>query len=750
MTDPIWEDDRLNRAYGERFGGRAPAELTTDVIDRVRSTRGARSSRMPAWAAAAAAALVVAIGTGIVLWGPPPQVADRSPGPPRSIVPPSSPVSVEGFPAEVLGLPVISVSEAIALRDAGPDDTEIAVRGFVPPGPLHPISCPAPARPPTPVELGCPEFITSWLTELPELLFKSTATGSEGSPPTGPALQPLFRIETPRQLAGGPDPDADEPVPAVLVGHFADQRSGLCPDAEGCRREFVVDARVWVAGDLAGREVVRALDQPAGGAAEPQLSAERAILAALWRPEAPKAVWVAALTRQYLDQVDPRVAEVPALAAAEVVWIVRQLVEDAGRPVVLTVFVVDGTREAFIGSAAGIEPLAPIVPVDPSPDPTFPTEAYGLPVISSNEALAFLDTAWSGDLDRLDTELAVRGYLVLPPRSIACPLPRPDIEPLNPIDRSCPAGVTWLLETPEPPWEEVDGVRTWVRPIPTALHPLFLPEVPLDLPAEFADPESAKPMPVVIVGHFGDLRGHTDIEARRFVVDTLVWQAGQPVLPRTVIAGADPSEGQAEVEARVRGALGLAQFTWATVVDGAGLTAVDPSTDGELLSAPAVWQLARLVEENGRPVVRFAWTVDGGHRIWSRAGLAPERRVEILAPGGRTVGIAVIDWADFVSAARPTEAGVIDPLEPRVVVQGATVPIRLSNPEGRPNDLRIRWTATDCDELWTLWVADGSFDLGPTRRDDCQGIAVEVDIVLTFTQPTPAVGVVWGGGGAGG
>lgn len=392
----------------------------------------------------------------------------------------------------------------------------------------------------------------------------------------------------------------------------------------------------------------------------------------------------------------------------------------------------------------------------PEPTPTrgsavsFPREVHGLAVISVTEALAQLQTARQS-LDRDDTELAVRGFYIVPPDSVACQLPRDDIEPLPPIDRSCPDGLVWLLEDQERPWDLVDGVAEWHRPIRPALYPIVGPNVPFELPQLFRDTSEAEPLAVIVVGHFFDASARTDREAEQFIVDALVWHSGEPSGDQTVITGARPTEERAVVEARVEAALGPARATWAAVIDGSALIGLDSSPSEELLAADAVWQLSRLVEEFALPVVRIAYTVDGGTRIWGPGGLAPERRVDIGATADGTV-VDMIDVPDVVIAARKVAAEEPDQASPRVFTVGVVVPVAISNPPGRPNELRLRWIGTDCDERWTILLAgDGrSMDLIPTRRTVCRAVGVEVDIVLTFSGPVPADDVMIGGFGAGG
>ncbi len=144
-------------------------------------------------------------------------------------------------PSEVLGLPVISVDDALAVRDAGADDRELAVRGWF--SPIAPISCPAPATSPvSPVEPNCPD---QWvvLMQEPESLFTARADGAEGHLPTGDAFQiDLGGLDT-SVLPGMPELGPAEPAEIVVIGHFDDRKARLCPpDVEqACRDRFIVD-----------------------------------------------------------------------------------------------------------------------------------------------------------------------------------------------------------------------------------------------------------------------------------------------------------------------------------------------------------------------------------------------------------------------------------------------------------------------------------------------------------------------------
>jgi hypothetical protein len=763
MTREPWSDGRLAAAFERRAAdGPVPRDLVGATLERTRTAPrpvlGSRWSLGPRLAALAASGLAIAV-LGVLA------------GPLRPNQDETRPSPAPG----AHGLPVLTVPQALGVRDAG-DGREVAVRGYFSVAPAGVRCPPPPSTALNPVRLECPgEF--AWLLATPEPLDavrSSLPANRVGFQPLLPGLDlAALGSLAPAVANAGTLPEV------VLIGHFHDRRGdgALCdvPDATRCDG-FVVDAIGSIDGLTVGSSTVIDME-PLGQEPrrEPVWSVDevdRLLLATFAGLDILSRV---ALPGHRVGELEPALGTgAHGVIDRSVAWLVNGLQPTAGQDPVLRTFVlVDGDPgeawEAGDGdSRLGFRPIelagdASPIPVTsaepatsgPSPTPssptgaTFPAEWLGLPVISTTEAIAFRDTADDRGRVDLDTELAVSGHLVFPPLLVVCPLPRIDIEPLDPGDRRCPARRAWLLDTPEPPWDIVDGVRMWHRPIPEMLQPIVNHDVPFEVPHEFADAATARPMPVVLLGHFGDQRFHP--ETLSFIVDALVWRAGEPAIPTIALNGAQPSEDRAGVEARVNDALGPAIATWAAVVDGAGLTTIHTSPEGELTGEPAVWQLSRLVEEDGRRVVRFAWTADGGHRIWELDRLAPERRLEVGIEGGRTIEVEVVDWPDIVESAVLVEPGAPAPVAPRIVAQDVAVPFTLSNPDGPRNDLRIRWTATDCDERWTITISDGGrLDLYPSRTDDCLAVAVDIDVVLTFVRPLPAEGVDTGGGGAGG
>jgi hypothetical protein len=159
--------------------------------------------------------------------------------------------SLADFPGEVAGLPVITVSRAIAERET--DLTrEVAVAGWYrEPAPMF---CPSIPDITLPFLEGSCSISQTWLLETPESIVlgqRGINIGRVTGPgPLGPAINPVF--PTVMVPAGRPLPAAggSTPTPAILIGHFNDPRSSLCVrDAPPvCLGRFVVDAVPWVEG----------------------------------------------------------------------------------------------------------------------------------------------------------------------------------------------------------------------------------------------------------------------------------------------------------------------------------------------------------------------------------------------------------------------------------------------------------------------------------------------------------------------
>ena len=320
-----------------------PDGLVEATLTAVRATRQDRPWPRLGILAAAAAVLAVAFVGAIAIGIPRDTEPTGTAAPSTAIATPvtptpdaTPPVSVD-FPATVLGLDVISVSDALAVRDA-PGGARHAgpARG---PGLVHepwPDSLPDRAAGDE-LESSCPaDFV--WLMEEPESIVTVTEEGGvNGRPPTGPALNPRFvgGVAAPDALtrrAGGRSLDPD-PVPVVLVGHWNDGRAAYCTAAgmADCARAFVVDGVAWSRGEPVAPLLLAGTDQT------PTLSAD----AVIDRAEASLPGWTVASLAVYaaseLGAVDPRLLSVDVLYPDSLAWLVR-VIRGGEEPVTLLVW----------------------------------------------------------------------------------------------------------------------------------------------------------------------------------------------------------------------------------------------------------------------------------------------------------------------------------------------------------------------------------------------------------------------------
>ena len=156
-------------------------------------------------------------------------------GPPAVPPPSPTPAPVES----ILGLPVMTVEQALTFMSTDTTGLEIAVRGwFGAPAIRHGCVPPDPSA--SPLQPRCGEELVRLMRD-PELL-----TGSKISP-VGPSLNPLVR--------GSLDAEAPMPVPqdVIILGHVRDARASACAKADraACAAAFVADrvvaATPWTA-----------------------------------------------------------------------------------------------------------------------------------------------------------------------------------------------------------------------------------------------------------------------------------------------------------------------------------------------------------------------------------------------------------------------------------------------------------------------------------------------------------------------
>jgi hypothetical protein len=283
VSQEPWTDERLDQAFAELVDRPTPADLEEAVMSelRTRSGRGRRWWRglRPIALLPAAAGIVAIALVGVVIWsgtlgpsatGPSPSSAVRSsaaepspstaPASPSSGLSPSPNATAAGYPSEILGLPVISVSRLLEIGADGTHAEEVfAVGGWYAPSVV--VYCPMADRyaPPPLLEIGCGED-TAWLGDRPAALVDAAD-----------ALHPKF-------LPGStwaPAPSAIEglaPIPVVFLGHVGDARASLCPaeTLETCERQFVVDRVAWADGQDVPMELY--YDVALAGRAKPSIA----------------------------------------------------------------------------------------------------------------------------------------------------------------------------------------------------------------------------------------------------------------------------------------------------------------------------------------------------------------------------------------------------------------------------------------------------------------------------------------------
>jgi hypothetical protein len=152
--------------------------------------------------------------------------------------------------AQVHGLPILTVSEALAARQTLDETEPIAVHGWYSEGLAH--SCPAPSGPDgrmretSPLELYCHrgEIALAERNESPiEIIRDGSAISTRGHQMSGPYLDPYMGALVITQPIWPFGLDPSQPAPLVAIGHFADHRAVDClpEDVPFCLSVFVID-----------------------------------------------------------------------------------------------------------------------------------------------------------------------------------------------------------------------------------------------------------------------------------------------------------------------------------------------------------------------------------------------------------------------------------------------------------------------------------------------------------------------------
>jgi hypothetical protein len=344
---------------------------------------------------APAAVVILAIGAvsgGIALRGSS-GVVELPEGPtPEPSAFPSSSESWAG--RDTKGLPTISVRDAIAIRDAGVDDREIAVHGWF--SSIAPMPCPyTPAT--SPVQPVCPDEYVVLMAQ-PESLVTRTANGYSDRVPVGPSIQiDLDDLDTAWQ-PGLPEVGGGQPIEIAVVGHFDDRRSAACPAdmVAACRDRFVVDRVDSVNGNALPTSKVEGVE----GVGMPFDDVARIIDAV--RPGISVLSAVHVDGEDGLRRMEPALAERgSSLIQEATVWVVRGL--DDGE--LETYVLLDSTGSIYELTADGpvlVALTTPGEPASPSPSPipevrsTFTIEIGPVDTTVSIEVIdrtGFLDVA---------------------------------------------------------------------------------------------------------------------------------------------------------------------------------------------------------------------------------------------------------------------------------------------------------------------------------------------------------------------
>jgi hypothetical protein len=663
-------------------------------------------------------------------------------------------------PKTALGLPILSAAEAIAVRDGGdPGDRELAVHGWF--SPARPLPCPAPPRSVNPVRLQCP-FGSQWLLDSPEPL-----AARQSAPTSGRAgFQALLPFLDQAALTTAARPATREArlVEVVLIGHFHDRRGhgALCdvPDPAACAG-FVADGIYSIDGVRAPTSTIVDLEPW-----EPEPRHEPA-----WTPADVDGLFDVALpSLEILSRValpGHRVSQIePALGTGglgvidrDVVWSVTGLdVGPGSAPIRRTFLVVDGTAEAYETAPWEVSnigfvpfrlidlPLASPVPASLSPDvdpfARAPHEVAGL--VSRTVAMA-VDRRVPGD----DSEILVRGWYVAHDPAASCPNGQALDAPIRPVLPVCNEGQNWLLELPEQLWSDPSKIGIDRLPTGASINPIIPSDVPFDVPPEWQG-GSPTPLAVVVLGHFTDPRVQTYAGDAYFVIDQLVWTsaAGMVTQPDAVRLTASATETPEAVLARIESELGQANLTWVSVLDPRDLAILDPDTirrAPELAETNAVWVVRRLIDQPydnlTRRLIDWAFTVDGGERVWGGAGSGVDlaTTIDVDPPGSDTRIVEVVDYSRWVLGVRALAAA--DDLGWRAVGPD-DAGWRLEIARGStPHELAVRWHGYRCQTDWKLSVRRDPPLAGPWVSPSAQSIeGCEEDrisraVVLTFDRP---------------
>jgi hypothetical protein len=742
-----WDDVRLEAAFEARAArSMAPVELAAATAATLRRRPARRSPSRLAMDWAAAFALVVVATGGLVLLvnsdgkAPGTSPDGTTPEPTTLPAPSETPTDGSSTPEAVIGLPVMSVSDAIAIRDAGIDDREIAVRGWY--APYYPTrACGFPTRlePVSPLQAGCPDD-RLWLMQDPEPVITATGSGISWRGPTGPAINPEFDEIDMSWVQ--PIDDVARLEELVVVGHFDDRRSNLCPRAEQdvCRERFVVDRVSWVDGETLPTSVLdlfqeqppatpfadvkAALDRITGGA--PVLSAIRV--------DGPIG----------LASVEPSLGTGQAnLIDHDALWVVRVLASEGAA----TYLLVDGSDAFYQMDATGT--ATEVSATGPSTPPVADT-VLGRPVLSVPEAIALRDAPTT-------EEIVVRGWALRSSSVYDCAI---HMDPHHPLVPFCQPPV-FLMERPE-----TQVSTTTAGPsIPMLIGP--------DAHNDVAIP-SVNAVEVIAIGHFLDHRWPTCPGAYQaecqveFVVDQLIpadarvdeipapWSL-DPTSPTS------PTIDLASAVARLEERIGHVALLSAGHLAGPDLASIEPGV-GDLGFAyeEPFWLLRVLTTTDSSPrtyLLRDTLKADELALVFEVSSDRPEElprpgdptqppprtpappstpsadgriRVELWGqriPDAEPVQVTIVDRSELVTSARE-----VRPDDPPWTDSPADDAAVMVDPDGH---VRLVWIDTICQGDTVVTIAEDfeTIDIDGGTRAGCDAMAVTWELVLEVAEP---------------
>jgi hypothetical protein len=384
-------------------------------------------------------------------------------------------------------------------------------------------------------------------------------------------------------------------------------------------------------------------------------------------------------------------------------------------------------------------------PVPPSPDPEAfagaPDSILGMPVLRVAEVTPQGEERIGGTRD----EFAIRAWYLAPRRGIDCAVQQ-GIEQLIP---PCDDARHWLLDDPRQFGNSFGQLRSDPDHAPKVLNPLL----PLDVPFEVDETwrgDVPLPQPVIVLGHFSDIRVEAYHGNAYFVIDALAWtrDRGLASNDRVVRLSEDATERPDDVVARVA-AVGEREAiaTWVSVVDGGQVSFVNHAfgwEPEEFSAGAAAWIVRQLVEDEAdgrvRRAVVTAYTVDGSTRVWLTA--CPDCDVDlatsldVVDPDENTRVVRVFDYGDRLSAVRPATG--LGGLEWHPVAGNATCGTEVAT-AGAANLVVVRWRGERDAPAWDVTVLDrgeGWVYVHPTQPGEgCGTGSVVRRVVLEFDHP---------------